>query len=60
MGIIQELFFTMGTEYYDLSHHINHLSFGDDNNLNYIKSYFSKSGILSQLDGIEHYEKLFD
>lgn len=51
---------TVGTEFYDLSHSINHVSFGKEEILREIKYQFPKSGILSQLDGITHYEKMFD
>jgi len=37
----------MGTGFYDLSHHINHLSFGDDNSLKKIRNFFPDSGILN-------------
>ena len=51
---------TVGTEFYDLSHSINHVSFGREDVLRDIKNTFPNSGILSQLDGITHYEKMFD
>mmetsp|Transcript_54389 Transcript_54389/g.157986 ORF Transcript_54389/g.157986 Transcript_54389/m.157986 type:complete len:347 (-) Transcript_54389:145-1185(-) len=36
----------------NISHRINHLSFGDDSNINYITTHFKDTGTVAPLDGV--------
>ena len=60
MDNLPMLFMMLGKKFYDLSHHINHLSFGDDKNHHLIEKHFPDSKISYSLDNIEHYERVFD
>jgi len=51
-NILSDVFKTAGINTIDLSHKINHISFGDDKDLKQIKAKFNK-GVLNPLDGEE-------
>merc|ERR1719408_313386 len=37
----------------NISHHVNHISFGTDTDISYVKKNFKDTGIVSPLDGVE-------
>lgn len=37
----------------NISHHVNHISFGVDTDIGYVKQHFKGTGIVSPLDGVE-------
>mmetsp|Transcript_28525 Transcript_28525/g.60525 ORF Transcript_28525/g.60525 Transcript_28525/m.60525 type:complete len:347 (-) Transcript_28525:159-1199(-) len=41
------------TKNMNITHRINHISFGEDTDINYIKKHFSGTGIVSPLDGVK-------
>jgi len=52
MGVLNQYFVENKVNTIDVSHKINHISFGDDNDLKQIKNKFDK-GVLNPLDGVE-------
>jgi len=52
MGALNQYFAENKVNTIDVSHKINHISFGDDNDLKQIKNKFDK-GVLNPLDGVE-------